>query len=101
MVVSVSAMGTWTTVASPALKPVDDLIARRMGEAIVLVHLPTNRIFELNVTGARIWELVRDGVEPALIPRHLVQEFEIDESRASEEVSALIERLQREGLIRL
>ena len=70
-----------------------------MGEAIVLVHLPTNRIFELNVTGARIWELIRDGMDRSQIAPQLVQEFDIDETRASEEVTALIERLQREGLL--
>jgi len=70
-----------------------------MGEAIVLVHLPTNRIFELNVTGARIWELIRDGVLLPDIVRQLVAEFEIDEAHANREIATIVDQLQREGLL--
>ena len=70
-----------------------------MGDSIVLVHLPTNRIFELNETGARIWELIRDGVDETHLTDRLTEEFEIDEARAGAEVADLIDRLRREGLL--
>ncbi len=38
-----------------------DVTARRLGENIVLVHLGTDRIYELNPTAARIWELIQTG----------------------------------------
>ena len=38
-----------------------DVVSSRMGDAGVLVHLQTNRIFEVNATGLRIWELAGDG----------------------------------------
>jgi len=65
----------------------------------VLVHLPTNRIFELNETGIRIWELLADGRDHAGVVRHLVEEFDVDAERAEREFADLVQRLQQEGLI--
>src|SRR5688500_12327182 len=37
------------------------VVSSRLGDAGVLVHLQTNRIFEVNATGVRIWELAGEG----------------------------------------
>ena len=39
------------------LRPSPGVVARDMGGSAVLVHLESNRIFELNATGARVWSL--------------------------------------------
>jgi len=89
------------TDGSPATAyvPTADVIARRVGQGAVLVHLPTNRIFELNATGARIWELIvaqedRDG-----IVRSLSTEFDVAPGQAREELARLVDALHREGLL--
>ena len=81
------------------LRPSADVIARRLGEAAVLVHLPSNRIFELNATGARIWDLLCEGVEPAHIQERLVAEFTVDAAQAARELGDLLGRLRDEGLL--
>jgi Coenzyme PQQ synthesis protein D (PqqD) len=81
------------------LRPSPDVVSRRLDGAGVLVHLPTNRIFELNETGIRIWELLSDGRDHAGVVNHLVEEFDVDAERAGRELNDLLHRFQREGLI--
>ena len=81
------------------MQPNTDVIARKLGQATVLVHFPTNRIFELNETGTRIWELVCQNRDFASIVLTLVEEFDVDEERAADEAGRLLERLRTEGLL--
>jgi len=81
------------------LRPNSDVVAKRLGQAAILVDVPTNRIFELNETGTRVWELLDQGVDPGGIVHHLVNEFEVDEERATTEVEDLISHLRTEGLL--
>jgi len=37
------------------VQPSRDVVARRLEDEIVLVHLQKNRIYSLNRTGARFW----------------------------------------------
>jgi hypothetical protein len=80
-----------------ALQPNPNVVSRRVGDGTVLVHLATNRIFELNETGARIWELLGEGC-PALADT-ISAEFGIDRSVAAEAVDRLVGQLRAEGLL--
>jgi Coenzyme PQQ synthesis protein D (PqqD) len=82
------------------VRPSPDVVARRLDRAGVLVHLPTNRIFELNETGMRVWELLSDGESVAKIVDRLVMEFDVDAPRATREVNELLVRFGAEGFIR-
>jgi Coenzyme PQQ synthesis protein D (PqqD) len=82
-----------------ALRLNPDVIAKRLDQATVLVHMSTNRIFELNETGARVWELLGQGLDADRIVRHLVDEFDVDDARAADEVKNLLMRLRTEGLL--
>jgi hypothetical protein len=84
---------------APTLRPSPDVIARRMGQAAVLVHLGTNRIYEVNETGARIWELLQEGCDRRQLQARIVAEFDVDEATASQAIDALVEMLSAEGLI--
>jgi hypothetical protein len=81
------------------LGPNPEVIAKRLGQAAVLVHIPTNRIFELNETGTRVWELLGQGLDPHHIVRQLVEEFAVEHDRAAEEVRRLLVQLRTEGLL--
>jgi Coenzyme PQQ synthesis protein D (PqqD) len=92
-----------TQVAHPdtggSFRPSAGVIARRMGRSAVLVHLPTNRIFELNDTGARIWELVEAGASREQVIADLAGQYAVDPTEASREVELLIEQLRLENLL--
>ena len=84
---------------SDPLTPAPGVVAREMPDGAVLVHLGTNRIFELNTTGSRIWALVSEGRSGAEVARQLASEYDVDPDMAAGEVRALLARLTEAGLV--
>jgi Coenzyme PQQ synthesis protein D (PqqD) len=87
--------------SSPAtpIRPNPDVIARHVGEGAVLVHLPTNRVFELNHTGSRVWDLIGEELTLDQIVQTLAAEFDMDVGGVAADVDELIAWLRDEGLI--
>jgi Coenzyme PQQ synthesis protein D (PqqD) len=81
------------------LHPNPEVIAKRLDQTTVLVDISTSRIFELNETGTRIWELLGQGLNVEQIVQHLVSEFEVADSQAAEELKTLLSQLQDQGLV--
>jgi len=86
--------------AQAPLRPSQDVIARDMGTAAVLIHLESNRIFELNGTGSRIWALIEQGVDRDAICAQLQEEFDVPSADVTRAVDDLLAELTRERLIR-
>jgi len=61
--------------------------------------MQTNRIYDLNATASRIWELVASGESESEIVRLLSSEFAVSAEIAVRDVRALLADLQREGLL--
>jgi hypothetical protein len=87
-----------STQALPAPSP--DVVSRRLGDEVVLVHLRTNRIFSLSPTGARFWELLSDGRTRAETERQLAEEYDVSRKEVSAEIDSLVTLLEAEGLVR-
>ena len=81
------------------LKPARHVLTRQLPGGAVLVHLQTNRIFELNETAARVWELLGAGVPQTDLASRLIDEFDVDPETAAAEVTVLLDMLAREGLL--
>jgi hypothetical protein len=81
------------------IRPSANIIARAVGESMVLVHLQSNRIYELNTTGSRAWELIGSGASDSEIVRLLSAEFAVSAEVANCEFQALLGDLEREGLL--
>ena len=75
------------------------VVSSRLGDAGVLVHLQTNRIFEVNATGLRIWELAGTGRTVGEIEDTLRGEFDVEPARLHTELLELVSELSREGLL--
>lgn len=75
------------------------MVSRRLDDGTVLVNMSTNRIFELNRTGARFWELLDDGSSEAEIVARLGEEFDVSEEQLRQEIRSLVDSLMNEGLI--
>ena len=86
-----------TTESLPAPSP--DVVSRRLGDEVVLVHLKTNRIFSLSPTGARFWELLSDGATRNDIEATLQREYDVSTEQVAREIDALLHELQRERLL--
>ncbi|RJQ18904.1 MAG: PqqD family protein [Nitrospiraceae bacterium] len=66
----------------------------------ILLDLDTKYYFVLNETGLRIWQLMDECRTSAQIVHNLVNEYEVDEGKASGSVQALMQELERNGLIK-
>lgn len=75
------------------------VVSSGLGEAGVLVHLQTNRIYELNATGFRVWELAGAACALGEIADALEREFEANPDQIRGELLLLVDELTREGLI--
>jgi hypothetical protein len=79
--------------------PSPDVVARELGEEVVLVHLRTNRIFALNATGARFWQLLIDGASRSEIESSLKQEYDVSDDEIGAEIDDLVAELAQEGIV--
>jgi Coenzyme PQQ synthesis protein D (PqqD) len=80
-------------VASP------DALATRVGDEIVLVDLGTDRIYSLNRTAARMWELVSSDKDRAQVEERLLAEFDVAPGPLSEAIDEFISSMTRDGLL--
>jgi Coenzyme PQQ synthesis protein D (PqqD) len=76
-----------------------DAVANRMGDQVVVVHVGTDRIFELNTTAARIWDLLSEGRGRTEIRRLVSQEFNVPETLAAAQIEELLDSLISENII--
>jgi hypothetical protein len=76
------------------------VLAKRVGDEIVLVHLETNRIFELNRTGAFLWEALAAGSTRVELEERLAEEYDVDRDELAREIDELLGRFTSERLIR-
>jgi hypothetical protein len=75
------------------------VIARNVGASAVLIHFKTNRIFELNATGSRVWSLLEQGFDRDAICARLRDEFSGSSVDVIREIDELLSELERERII--
>lgn len=88
-----------TTSTYAGYRPHPDVIVQRMGEEVMLLHLESNRFFELNRTAARLWELLASGCNRAQLEQQMLQEFEVDPTQLAREIDGLLATLSAQELI--
>lgn len=65
----------------------------------VVVHLGTNRLFELNETAARFWELLADGSRLESILDQMLSEYKVDPDVLRSELEQSLRMLIEEDLV--
>ena len=88
-----------TEPAAQILRPHPQVVARRVGDEVVLVQLDRNSIHALNQTGARFWELLADGRSRAECCEQMLEEFDVSRAELDREIDELLGQLFREGLL--
>jgi Coenzyme PQQ synthesis protein D (PqqD) len=81
------------------LQPHKDVVSRRVGDEVVLVHLETDQMYSLNATGARTWELLSEGCDAETIESTLADEFGVDRAEVRQELQGLLDDLTRAQLV--
>ena len=60
------------------VRPDPNVLAKRVDDEIVLVHLETNRIYELNRTASFLWDALAAGATQAELEQRLALEFDVE-----------------------
>ncbi len=81
------------------VKPNPQVVFQRVGESVILFHLRTDRFYELNSTGARLWELLSSGWAPARIHEQMLQEFRVEAAQLADEIGRLLASMAEEDLV--
>jgi len=77
-----------------------DVVFRVLDDGAVLVDLSTNQVFELNTSGAFVWERVTLGDAPDAIVDAVIARFDVDRDAARGDVTELLAALASRGLVR-
>lgn len=76
-----------------------DVVYRKIGGETVLADLRANRVYALNATGSRFWELLARGHDRRRIERTLRSEYEVEAPRLRREIDLLLRRLTEARLV--
>ncbi len=76
-----------------------DTLHRGLGADTVLVNLETGFCFSLDRVGRRIWELIQDHGDRALIEEVLIAEFDEAPEKISVDLTAFLQTLVDKGLV--
>ncbi|MDQ2805833.1 MAG: PqqD family protein [Chloroflexota bacterium] len=85
--------------SAAAIHPSPAVVAQRMGDETVLVHLITNRIYELNRTGSVFWELLAAGQDREAIRTQMLRRFTVSAAALDDEIERLVAGLLANELI--
>jgi len=94
------------TTQQPALSPYNrlhpnpDVLAQRMGADVILLHLRTNRFYELNHTSARLWELLTAGKTVTETYAQLLQDFDVEPTQLAHELTTMLATMQQADLVK-
>lgn len=72
---------------------------RELAGQTVVLHLPTSRFVELNVSAAALWERVVDGATAEELVRLLRDRYGIEEQTAASDVQSFLEALSETDLL--
>lgn len=85
--------------AAETLRPSPDVLWQRLDDQVILMHLKTDRIYSLNSTGARFWELIAGGTKLAAVRRELGAEFDVTPEVLAAEVEGILALMIGEQLL--
>ncbi|HET7621599.1 MAG TPA: PqqD family peptide modification chaperone [Gemmatimonadaceae bacterium] len=80
-------------------RPTPDALFATLSDGAVVLDIQTKKYFSLNETGARIWALVREGLDTDAIISVLLDEYDVTRAAAEEAVTSLVQSLAAEKLI--
>lgn len=88
---------TQTAVSEVTVK--DAVVARALGEEMVLLDLDSGLYYSLNTLGAFIWALIERGLAQAVIADAIMAEYDVTPDVASSDLAAFLHQLHEWGLV--
>lgn len=79
--------------------PNPEVVAKRLDEELVIIHLGTDQIYSLNSSAARFWELLESGLGVLEAKKQLVEEFAVTMQELDEDIRNVLKLLLEHQLI--
>jgi len=67
-------------------------------DGLVILHVPSGRIFISNQTGARVWQCLEQQLPLEAIAAEISRDYGIDRATAREDAARFLAELERNGL---
>lgn len=87
-----------TDILAKSMRPSGQAIESRVGGETVLLHVESGAYYGLDTVGTRIWELLKEGVEPRAICRRIAEEYAVDAEEAETDARRFLEDLMANGI---
>jgi hypothetical protein len=78
----------------------EDLLEADVNGEIVALHIDKGQCYGMNGVASRIWAMLAEPISPSSICSRLSEEFDVDAETCQRDVSALLDDLRKEGLIK-
>lgn len=75
------------------------VMARRVGDEVIVLDLKGGEYYGLPAVGARIWELLLDGKSLVHVADAIAREYDVDRAIAEDDVIRLVIELRDKGLL--
>ena len=76
------------------------VIANKVGDELVILDLAGGSYFGLDAVGTRIWQLLREGKDPAEACEVMMNEYDVSREELERDIIKLLEELSTRELIR-
>jgi hypothetical protein len=70
-----------------------------LGEEAAILNLKNSVYYGMNPVGARIWELLKQPRRVSELRDVLLEEYEVEPERCSQDLLALLQKMREEGLV--
>lgn len=81
------------------IRPHMNVIAQKLDDQLVLLHIQTNQFYELNSTAARLWQLLSDGLSFEQIKAQILCEYDVQPEQLEAELVAMLTELKKRELV--
>lgn len=79
--------------------PAAEVRASAHDDGLVLLHIPSGRVYRSNRTGSRIWQGLASGLDPASISREMSRDYGVPEALVRTHTSLFVDELERRGFV--
>jgi len=77
-----------------------DVVFRQVSGEAVILDLASERYYGLDETGTRMWVLLAEAGDLAIVHERLLEEYDVDPQVLRHDLADLVARLLAEGLLR-
>lgn len=75
------------------------VVARMVGDEVVILDLDAGTYFGLDPVGARIWELIGEGLTLSNVRDRMLNEYDTQSDTLEQDILELIKALREESLV--